>query len=72
MRDLRPGTFLVPYGTISALEFTLLDDVDKVVVDDWRESRSGNPRFGALRRQLNAAGSPRTRSMPNSATSSPA
>lgn len=51
---LRPGTFLVPYGTISALELTLLDDIDKVVVDDWRESRSGNPRFGALRPQLNA------------------
>jgi len=51
---LRPGTFLVPYGTISALELTLLDDIDKVVVDDWRESQSGNPRFGALRPQLNA------------------
>ena len=44
----------MPYGTISALELTLLDDVDKVVVDDWRESQSGNPRFGALRPQLNA------------------
>ena len=51
---LRPGTFLVPYGTISALELTLLDAVDKLVVDNWRESQSGNPRFGALRPQLNA------------------
>ncbi|WP_370946241.1 ornithine cyclodeaminase family protein [Amycolatopsis sp. cg5] len=51
---LRPGTFLVPYGTISALELDLLDAVDKVVVDNWRESRSGDPRFGALRPQLNA------------------
>jgi ornithine cyclodeaminase len=51
---LRPGTFLVPYGTISALELDLLDAVDKVVVDNWRESQSGNPRFGALRPQLNA------------------
>ncbi|MEC3975381.1 ornithine cyclodeaminase family protein [Amycolatopsis sp. H20-H5] len=51
---LRPGTFLVPYGTISALELNLLDAVDKVVVDNWRESQSGNPRFGALRPQLNA------------------
>ncbi|MFF4592514.1 ornithine cyclodeaminase family protein [Amycolatopsis sp. NPDC001319] len=51
---LRPGAFLVPYGTISALELTLLDAVDKVVVDNWRESQSGNPRFGALRPHLNA------------------
>ncbi|WP_020668633.1 ornithine cyclodeaminase family protein [Amycolatopsis nigrescens] len=51
---LRPGSFLVPYGTISALELDLLDAVDKVVVDDWRESRSGHSRFGALRPQLDA------------------
>ncbi|MFI6024019.1 ornithine cyclodeaminase family protein [Amycolatopsis magusensis] len=51
---LRPGSFLVPYGTISALELDLLDVVDKVVVDNWRESQSGNPKFGALRPQLNA------------------
>ncbi|QFU94238.1 ornithine cyclodeaminase family protein [Amycolatopsis sp. YIM 10] len=51
---LRPGSFLVPYGTISALELDLLDAIDKVVVDNWRESRSGNPKFGALRPQLNA------------------
>ncbi|MFE0027334.1 ornithine cyclodeaminase family protein [Amycolatopsis sp. NPDC059021] len=51
---LRPGTFLVPYGTISALELTILDAVDKVVVDNWRESRSGDHRFGALRPQVSA------------------
>lgn len=51
---LRPGSFLVPYGTISALELDLLDAIDKVVVDNWRESQSGNPKFGALRPQLNA------------------
>lgn len=51
---LRPGSFLVPYGTISALALDLLDDVDKIVVDNWRESQSGNPRFGALRPHLNA------------------
>lgn len=51
---LRPGSFLVPYGTISALALDLLDDVDKIVVDNWRESRSGDPRFGALRPHLNA------------------
>ncbi|WP_306207708.1 ornithine cyclodeaminase family protein [Actinoplanes sp. RD1] len=44
---VEPGAFVVPYGTISAVELDLLDVMDKVVVDDWRESRSG--RFGALR-----------------------
>ena len=42
-----PGAFVVPYGTISAVELDLLDVMDKVVVDDWAESQSG--RFGALR-----------------------
>lgn len=50
-RDLlAPGSLLVPYGTVSALAPDLLDVVDKVVVDDWRESRSG--RFGALRHHV--------------------
>jgi len=44
---VKPGAFVVPYGTISAVELDLLDVMDKVVVDDWREARSG--RFGALR-----------------------
>jgi alanine dehydrogenase len=44
---VRPGAFVVPYGTISAVELDLLDVMDKVVVDDWAESQSG--RFGALR-----------------------
>jgi ornithine cyclodeaminase len=41
---------VVPYGTVSAVELDLLDVMDKVVVDDWREARSG--RFGALRRHV--------------------
>jgi ornithine cyclodeaminase len=47
---VRPGAFVVPYGTISAVELDLLDVMDKVVVDDWREAQSG--RFGALRRHV--------------------
>jgi alanine dehydrogenase len=47
---VKPGAFVVPYGTISAVELDLLDVIDKVVVDDWRESQSG--RFGALRRHV--------------------
>ena len=44
---MQRGAFVVPYGTVSAVEIDLLDVMDKVVVDDWRESQSG--RFGALR-----------------------
>jgi ornithine cyclodeaminase len=47
---LAPGSLLVPYGTISALDPHLLDVIDKVVVDDWREAQSGD--FGALRQHI--------------------
>lgn len=46
-RLVSPGAFVVPYGTVSAVELDLLDVMDKVVVDDWAESRAG--RLGALR-----------------------
>jgi alanine dehydrogenase len=49
---VRPGAFVVPYGTISAVELDLLDVMDKVVVDDWREATSGP--FGALRRHVDS------------------
>lgn len=49
---LAPGSLLIPYGTISALAPDLLDVIDKVVVDDWREAQSGS--FGALRPHLRA------------------
>ncbi len=47
-----PGAFVVPYGTVSAVELDLLDVMDKVVVDDWREAQAG--RFGALRRHVDS------------------
>jgi alanine dehydrogenase len=47
---VKPGAFVVPYGTISAVELDLLEVMDKVVVDDWREAQSGQ--FGALRRHV--------------------
>jgi len=47
---VKPGAFVVPYGTISAVEIDLLDVMDKVVVDDWREAQAGQ--FGALRRHV--------------------
>jgi alanine dehydrogenase len=47
---VRPGALVVPYGTISAVSPDLLDVMDKVVVDDWREAQAGQ--FGALRHQV--------------------
>ena len=47
---VKPGAFVVPYGTVSAVSDDLLDVMDKVVVDDWTESQAG--RFGALRRHV--------------------
>ncbi len=50
--QIKQGAFVVPYGTVSAVEIDLLDCMQKVVVDDWRESQSG--RFGALRPHVDA------------------
>ena len=48
---VKKGAFVVPYGTMSALEITLTDIMDKIVVDDWRQCKPGQP-FGALRRHV--------------------
>ena len=45
-----PGTLVVPYGTMSAVELDLVDAMDKVVVDDWGQAGVGP--FGALRRHV--------------------
>ncbi|CAN5575683.1 ornithine cyclodeaminase family protein [soil metagenome] len=44
---VRPGALVVPYGTMSAVELSLTDLADKVVVDDWGQCRAG--KLGALR-----------------------
>jgi ornithine cyclodeaminase len=44
------GALVVPYGTMSAVELSLTDIMDKVVVDDWGQCRSGP--FGALRQHV--------------------
>ena len=46
---IKNGAFVVPYGTMSAVELSLTDIMDKMVVDDWGQCRKGLP-FGALRR----------------------
>lgn len=45
-----PGTLVIPYGTISAVELSLTGVMDKVVVDDWGQASAGQ--FGALRRHV--------------------
>jgi alanine dehydrogenase len=50
---IAPGSFVVPYGTMSAVEITILDIMDKVVVDDWGQCRKGLP-FGALRQHVDS------------------
>ncbi|NCZ93413.1 MAG: ornithine cyclodeaminase family protein, partial [Actinobacteria bacterium] len=44
---IAPGAFVVPYGTMSAVDINLLSIMDKVVVDDWGQCKSG--KFGSLR-----------------------
>jgi len=49
---IETGALVVPYGTMSAVELTLTDIMDKVVVDDWGQCKSGQ--FGSLRAHVNA------------------
>jgi alanine dehydrogenase len=49
---IKPGAFVVPYGTMSAVELTLTDIMSKMVVDDWGQCKSGQ--FGALRAHVEA------------------
>lgn len=45
-----PGVFVVPYGTVSAVELSLTEVMDKIVVDDWGQAVAGP--YGALRRHV--------------------
>jgi alanine dehydrogenase len=46
------GAFVVPYGTMSAVELSLTDIMDKLVVDDWGQCKTGQ--FGSLRAHVNS------------------
>ncbi len=48
---VKPGAFVVPYGTMSSVELSLTDIMDKIVVDDWGQCKPGKP-FGSLRRHV--------------------
>lgn len=49
---VEPGNLVVPYGTMSAVELTLTDVMDKVIVDDWGQCKTG--KFGSLRAHVEA------------------
>ncbi|MDR3354254.1 MAG: ornithine cyclodeaminase family protein, partial [Synergistaceae bacterium] len=47
---VKPGAFVVPYGTVSAVDLSLTDVMDKLVVDDWGQCKGGV--LGSLRRHV--------------------
>ena len=49
---IKPGALVVPYGTMSAIELSLTDIMDKLVVDDWGQATAGP--YGALRAHVSA------------------
>ena len=49
---IAPGALVVPYGTMSAVELSLTDLADKVVVDDWGQAGAGP--LGALRAHVDS------------------
>jgi ornithine cyclodeaminase len=50
---IEKGALVIPYGTMSAVELSLTDIMDKMVVDDWGQCRKGLP-FGALRQHVDS------------------
>jgi alanine dehydrogenase len=49
---IKRGALVVPYGTVSAVELSLTDVMDKVVVDDWGQAGAGP--LGALRAHVDS------------------
>lgn len=49
---IRKGALVMPYGTMSAVELSLTDVMDKMVMDDWGQARSGP--FGSLRAHVDS------------------
>jgi alanine dehydrogenase len=48
---ISPGALVIPYGTMSAVELSLTEIMDKIVVDDWGQCATGE--LGALRAHVN-------------------
>ena len=49
---VQPGALVIPYGTVSAVELSLTDVMDKIVVDDWGQAGVGP--LGALRAHVDS------------------
>lgn len=49
---IKPGACVIPYGTNSAVELTLTDIMNKIVMDDWGQAKAGP--FGALRAHVDS------------------
>jgi alanine dehydrogenase len=50
---IKKGALVIPYGTMSAVELSLTDIMNKMVVDDWGQCRKGLP-FGSLRAHVDS------------------
>ena len=48
---VKPGSLVIPYGTMSAVELDLTDIANKVVMDDWGQAHG---MFGALRAHVDS------------------
>ncbi len=46
------GACVIPYGTMSAVELSLTDIMDKIVMDDWGQAKAGP--YGALRAHVDS------------------
>jgi ornithine cyclodeaminase/alanine dehydrogenase-like protein (mu-crystallin family) len=44
---VEPGCLVIPYGTMSAVELTLTDVMDNIVIDDWGQGGLGQLRSAA-------------------------
>jgi ornithine cyclodeaminase len=49
---IAPGALVIPYGTVSAVELSLTEVMDKIVVDDWGQAGAGP--LGALRAHVDS------------------
>lgn len=49
---IKTGACVIPYGTMSAVELSLTDIMDKMVMDDWGQAKAGP--FGALRAHVDS------------------
>ena len=49
---IQRGACVIPYGTMSAVELSLTGVMDKIVMDDWGQARSGP--YGALRAHVDS------------------